>query len=323
MKKTFEIGKLRVEPGKTGKGWIHMGRNYSGDVKIPVIVANGTEGEKTLLLQTGIHGTEYVGMDAILRLMESLDPLKLRGQVLAIPFLNVPAFEYITRRGPRDKLDLNRVFPGKKDGYFSERLAHLVVEEILPKTDYAIDLHCAQLNDLQMGICGFFHSEKDPASLEMAKAFGIETLWNLSSSGLKGTFSAAAEEMGIPNLVIEIGGEGRCLEEWVQLEIRGFYNVMKSLDMIDGEPEGLPSKFEIREGFYRNGNAGGFLRPMVSLGDDVKEGDILGVIIDFHSNVFEEVKSPMDGRVLGLRTLPRISPGDWTFWVARTVMEIE
>lgn len=322
MKTAFEIGDLRVEAGEIGKGWIDIAKTYRGDIKVPVIAANGQEEGRTLLLLSGIHGTEYVGMDAILRFMDQLDPTKLRGVVLAIPFFNVPAFEYITRGGPRDNLDLNRVFPGSKDGFLSQRLAHLMVKEILPKVDYAIDLHCAQMNDLQMSLCGFFYSEKDQTSLNMAKAFGIDTLWDLSSSGLKGTFNTTTTEMGIPSLIIEAGGEGRCLPELVQLEMRGFSNVMKSLNMLDGAPEGLPTKFQVMEGFYRNGGTGGFLRPQVKLGDEVKEGEILGVVIDLHGHVLEEIHAHMDGKVLGLRTLPRIDPGDWTFWIAKTVREL-
>lgn len=322
MKQAFEIGDLKVEPGEKGKGWIPFVQTYLGEIKIPVIVANGSEGDKTLLLLTGIHGTEYVGMEAILRLMETLDPTKVRGQVLAIPFLNVPAFEYTTRGGPRDNLDLNRVFPGRNDGYLSERLANLVVEQILPKADYAVDLHCAQPTDLQESICGFYLSEKETTSLEMAKAFGLRTLWDLSSFRFGGTVGATAREKGIPIIIVEMGGEGRCLEEWVQVELRGFQNLLKSLDMVDGEPEGLPASYEISEGFYRHGNTGGFLRPRVRLGSEVKEGQLLGTIVDLHGNVLEELSAPMEGRVLGLRTLPRISPGDWTFWVGRKVREI-
>ena len=152
MKKVFEIGDLKVEPGKKGKGWIKMAKTYYGELKVPVMVVNGSEEGKTLLLCTGIHGTEYVGMDAILRLFDSLEASGVKGQVFAIPFFNVPAFETITREGPFDSLDLNRVFPGKKDGFISQKLANLMVEEILPKADYAIDLHCATEYNLQTGI---------------------------------------------------------------------------------------------------------------------------------------------------------------------------
>jgi len=97
---------------------------------------------------------------------------------------------------------------------------------------------------------------------------------------------------------------------------------MKVLDMTDGKPEGLPSKYHLTEGFYQHGNAGGFVRPMVRLGSSVKEGELLGTIIDLHGNVLEEIRSPMDGKVMGLRTLPKINPGEWTFWVGKTVREI-
>jgi predicted deacylase len=321
MAKSFEIGDVKVEPGKKGNGWIRMAKTYYGELKVPVMIANGCEDGKTLFLCSGVHGTEYAGIDAILRLMESLDVSKLKGRVLAIPFLNVPAFESITRDGPFDSLNLNRIFPGKRDGFITERLANLVTEEVFPKINYAIDLHGATLNDLQVSICGFFMSEEGH-SLQMAKAFGIETLWDLGSSGLKGTFNSTATEQGIPNIVVEVGGEGRCLEEWVQREIRGFMNVMKALDMVEGSPEGLPSKYQLTEGFYQHGTAGGFLRPMVKLSSPVKRGELLGSIIDLHGNVLEEVRSPMDGKVMGLRTLPKINPGEWTFWIGKTVREI-
>jgi predicted deacylase len=48
----------------------------------------------------------------------------------------------------------------------------------------------------------------------------------------------------------------------------------------------------------------------VKLGDQIKKDALLGTIIDFHGNTLEELKTPVDGLVMGMRTLPKINPGD-------------
>jgi predicted deacylase len=87
-----------------------LAKTYYGELKIPVIVLHGVSPGKKLLLSSGVHGTEYVGMDAMLRLVQELDTRKMKGTLVAIPFLNVPAFETVTREGPFDSLNLNRIF---------------------------------------------------------------------------------------------------------------------------------------------------------------------------------------------------------------------
>jgi predicted deacylase len=322
MGDTFQIGDLRVNPGKKGFGGLELAKTYYGKLKIPIIVVNGANPGKTLFLGSGIHGTEYVGMDAMLRLIHEIDPSTLSGKIMAIPMINIPAFETVTREGPFDSLNLNRIFPGKKSGFASEQIANLLMERVLPNVDYAIDLHGATLNDMQINICGFEESDT-VSSLDMAKAFGIEALWRMSTSGIQGSFTGTATERGIPSIIVEVGGEGRCKEEWVQFEIRGFKNVMKVLGMIAGNTEGLPSRYMIVEGFWQHAGAGGFLRPQVKLGERIKKGTVLGTIVDLHGNTLEETKAPFDGLIMGMRTLPKINPGDWSFWVGTVKEEIK
>jgi len=322
MGDTFQIEDVKVDPGKKGFGWLQLGKTYYGNLRIPIIVVNGANPGKTLFLGSGIHGTEYVGMDAMLRLIHEIDPLTLHGRIVAIPMINIPAFETVTREGPFDSLNLNRIFPGKKTGFVSEQIADLLMERVLPKVDYAIDLHGATLNDMQINICGFEESDR-VSSLHMAQAFGIEALWKMSTSGIQGSFTGTATGKGIPSIIVEVGGEGRCKEEWVQFEIRGFKNVMKVLKMIEGTPEGLPSRYMIVEGFWQHASTGGFLRPQVKLGERIKKGTLIGSVIDLHGNTLEEMKAPFDGLIMGMRTLPKINPGDWSFWVGTVKEEIK
>lgn len=318
----LEIAGIEVKPGKKINQWIPLSRTYYGELKIPFIGIGGASPGKTLFLISGIHGTEYVGLEAILRFCEEIDPSKMKGNLISIPFINVPAFEYITRETPFDSLNLNRVFPGKKGGFLSERMANFLTEKVLPKVDYAIDLHGARASDMQNSLVGFLEAGK-LSSLDVAKAFGIETLWRLSSSGIKGDFTTEAITQGVLAIVVEVGGESRCKEEWVQTDMQGFRNVMISLGMLNGKLSKLPAKYIVMEGFYQYCNAGGFLRSKVNLKDKVKKGQVLGTIVDLLGKELEVLKAEKDGVIHGLRTLPKINPGDWTYWVGVKKEEIK
>jgi predicted deacylase len=79
----------------------------------------------------------------------------------------------------------------------------------------------------------------------------------------------------------------------------------------------------IVEGFWQHAGAGGFLRPQVKLGEKIKKGTVLGTIVDLHGNTLEETKAPFDGLIMEMRTLPKINPGDWSFWVGTVKEEIK
>ena len=66
----------------------------------------------------------------------------MNGQLVFVKVLNREDFE--KRAGSiswEDGKNLNRVFPGKKDGTRMERLAAAVTESLIQKSDYYIDLH--------------------------------------------------------------------------------------------------------------------------------------------------------------------------------------
>ena len=91
----------------------------------------------------GNHGDEYPGQVAILRLMRELDqqPEQVRGRLILIPALNVPAAKAATRLSPLDGKNLNRSFPGQADGTPTEMIAHYLTTVLFPLADIVIDIH--------------------------------------------------------------------------------------------------------------------------------------------------------------------------------------
>src|SRR6185312_4071931 len=77
------------------------------------------------------------------RLMsQELDCSALHGIVVAVPVANVPGY-LASQRTFSDGTDLNRVMPGKRNGTTSQVYAVNLIDRIVSKMDYLIDLHTA------------------------------------------------------------------------------------------------------------------------------------------------------------------------------------
>ena len=74
----------------------------------------GNQPGKTLVVTAGVHGDEYVGIQAVRELLAQLSPGELSGQVIFVPVVNAGGFFAGTYRVPEDGENLNRCFPGVK-----------------------------------------------------------------------------------------------------------------------------------------------------------------------------------------------------------------
>ena len=111
-----------LEPGKTHRFFfqgVQMGTGQHWYV--PVVVAKGDRDGKRISLTAGVHGDELSPVNAVQRIMASLDPTKMSGTVIAIYDLSRPAKEATQRMWPTAQsggslVDLNRVWPGDETG---------------------------------------------------------------------------------------------------------------------------------------------------------------------------------------------------------------
>ena len=137
-----EVGGQRVGPGERRRLWLPLGhRPDGGPLGLPLVVVRGALPGPTLGVVAGVHGDEYEGPEALRRFLAGLDPARLRGTVVATPQANPPAFEAGQRTGAVDHLDLNRAFPGRPDGFLTQRIADLLVGEVVGPADALVDLH--------------------------------------------------------------------------------------------------------------------------------------------------------------------------------------
>src|SRR5216683_6957937 len=110
----FTVGTASAAPGQKAIGYLEVPAGVDAATNIPVVVVNGAKPGPILALVTGAHGTEYVSIIAVEKLIGELDPAKISGTVILIPLVNIASFEQkVPHVNPVDNKSMNRFYPGK------------------------------------------------------------------------------------------------------------------------------------------------------------------------------------------------------------------
>lgn len=319
MGKPFEIQKASIHPGQKVATWLEVCQDFDGPVKIPLLVCNGQKSGKCLYVVSGFYGDEYAGMEAIYQLFHWLKPDEMSGTFLGVPMLNTPAFDLIKRTGP-DEIILNRTGSGNAKGFLTEKITKFFFDHIVSRADHGIEI-------IDIGIYYRITSFVAPVrrrdgslDLDYPKAYGTDLIWIGSASPT--VVRNAVGEAGVDVFMTELGGEGRCIEEHVDFEVKGMKNVLNHLKMIKGESALDIPCYYLYDSFWMHSQSGGIFRSKLELRQKVSKGEVLATIYDLLDRELEVIKSPHDGIIIGFRTVPRIRPGDWTVWVGRIIEEI-
>ena len=279
-------------------------------VSTPVLVINGTHPGPTLCLTAAVHGDELNGIEMVRRVMHDLVPSKLSGSIIGVPIVNVQGFRSGSRYLP-DRRDLNRYFPGNPTGSAAARIAHSFFINVIMKCDALVDLHTgsnerANLPQIRADL-------RDPDVVTLTQGFGSMVV--LHSTPAAGTLRYAATRAGIPTVTLEAGGPSQLELNEVRHGVKGIETLVSSLGMtrkssLWGDPEPV---------YYRSSwvraNNGGILLADVSLGSTVRKGDLLGTITDPVNNARVEMRSPFQGRIIGMAKNQVIMPGFAAFHV--------
>ncbi|WP_038032088.1 succinylglutamate desuccinylase/aspartoacylase family protein [Thermonema rossianum] len=276
-------------------------------IDMPVFIYKGKAAGPTLLLTAGIHGDEINGIAILRRLIaeERLQPDA--GTVIAIPLVNIYGFLQGSRTLPDGK-DLNRSFPGAPTGSLARRIAHVLMNEIVPHIDFGVDFHTGgkALSNFPQLRCVF----KETQNVALAKAFAPPFI--LNSGLIEGSFRKAAAKLGKPVLVYEGGESSRIDKLSVEEGIAGVMRLMHRMGMITGDPPPpavYPTKVLQKTSWLRARTAGIF-HSLVEYGDYVKKGQRLAEITDPYGSVRILVKAPHEGYIIGLNNNPVVNAGD-------------
>ena len=296
----------KVAPGARANLTITVSRSYAGaPIKLPIHVWRGRKKGPTVFVSAAIHGDELNGTGAIRTLI--LDPpFKLEaGSLILAPVLNILAFERLSRYSP-DRRDLNRCFPGLSKGSPTSRLARVISENIVSRSDYGIDLHTAAAR--RTNYPNVRADMDDEETARLATLFGAELLIN--TKGPRGSLRREAQRAGCPTIVLEAGEVWKVEPGVVEYCLRGIRNVLVGLGMIGGEVTEPAYRVVAEDRTWIRAAAGGFLQFHVQPGDVVAEGQPLATNISLVGESHNVMEAPRDAVVLGMTTLPAVAPGD-------------
>jgi predicted deacylase len=126
------INNIEIPPGEALSVEVNIARLPSrAPIDIVVTAARGVKPGPTLLLMGGLHGDEINGIEIVRRIIEQELYIPEAGTVICIPILNIYGFINFSRNVPDGK-DVNRSFPGNKNGSLASRLAYYLMKEIIP-----------------------------------------------------------------------------------------------------------------------------------------------------------------------------------------------
>lgn len=293
----FCLGNFTVEPGKKKSGFLRIG----GEFQLPATILHGEQPGKTVLITAGIHAEEYVGIQSALELSEMLKVQKIAGTVVIVKVVNRKAFEL--RSGSdshEDGKNLNRVFPGNREGTWSERLAYAIEKELLSIADYYIDLHSGdgyeQLTPY-VYYAGAAAKEVVEQSREMAQQADVPYMAG-SNVAMGGCYNYAAS-LGIPSILLERGQMGGWTKEESHSTRRDVRNILCHLGIYQGEKDYRNYyPLEVKNLCYQAANEQGLWYPCKKPGDMIQQGDILGVIKDYEGKILEVCKAEYGGVIL-------------------------
>ena len=325
MKKSF--GSMTVEPGTKSKGFLEVTTRPDGTpVHIPLIVLNGEQEGPTLIISACIHGNETEGTLAIIRLVQTLDPKKLKGTLVCAPYLHPDAVVGRQRGSPFSMFtwDANRQFPGRANGHPTERLDYKYYNEIAVKADYIIDIHgSARFNCVAyQSYCG----TNDERAWDIVQHSGAPLVGTFEA---KGSINEMLLEKGITVVGLEMPTgiqEPHDREKRLRSAIKYLTNMMKHIGLVEGKPE-LPEAvqyIDIHKSLFK-ANSGGFCicNPTIRLHDHVKKGTNLYTIVNAFGEEVERVDAPFDGILMGVRTYPPIVAGEYTSLLAPIIKTIK
>ncbi len=272
-----------------------------------------------LLVTGGVHGDEFEPILAIRRLLLHFKTVPLRrGSVTFVPVVNEAAY-YRGHRCAEDGFDLARICPGRSDGSPTEVVAD-ALSCLIASADCYVDLHTGGSELAVLPLAGY-SMVSDPAVLEvqrrMARAFNLPFVWGTSAE-LEGRSLSVARDAGVPAIYAEYLGSATCSQAGVEAYVEGVLNVMGEIGLIEREAPSSRVEQVVEDARPGSGHMqvrhpaprDGFFEPALALGDRVEKGRPLGHVHDFFGEESVPVPAEENGRLIVLRTFPRVRKGD-------------
>lgn len=265
----------------------------------------------------GIHGDEFEGVVACLKLAAILADTPLRGRLRLVPVAHEAAHVASTRSSPVDGLNLARTFPGNASGRPTERLADALRREVIEGSDLFVDLHSAGTAYAMPLLVGWTDDGCPTcvAGARTAMAFAMPVLWRHPGEVPPGRTLSAAHDAGIPSIYAEAEGGGTVTAAHAEAYVAGMLRVLASVGAIapDAAPP-APADPPLR--LVGEGNLDvpamvapfdGICEVFVAPLDSVAADQVVATVVDPMTGASADVKAMSSGVVVLARRGARVA----------------
>lgn len=317
---------IELSPGSRGQWRVPIARRSSGEnLMMHVHGVRGVKDGPTLALVAAVHGDAISGTRTVLETIARLDPHKLAGTVLAVPVANPVAFESNTRTTGQgmntDMNNMNRVLPGNRGGWVTQKLAAALTEFVLDRADAVVDYHCGGGTSINYVLTIGDENGDEPDSFNFARLMGTPFVFAHDADPFTGTIDGYMKSRGKLCAVAEQGGN-TLPAGWYELAASRVDNFFDAMGMMEVERTMPDKQFLMYERYLVRMDHGGIYIPEVDvnvLSTMVEGNTLLGRVIDPHSaDVIQEVRAPYEqSAILMMRTsMTRVNPGDYGFIIS-------
>ena len=265
---------------------------------------------------TGIHGDElegqYVCYELARRILE--EPERLTGIVDIYPAMNPIGIDSISRGIPAFDLDMNRIFPGDRDGDMNEYMASEILKDCAGAS-LCLDIHASNIFLTEVPQIRINELHKD-LLIPYAQDSNMDLVWvHGNSTVLESTFAYSLNSIHVPTLVIEMGVGMRITREYGLQMTDGIFSLMKKLGIWTGtvKKAGKPVIAYDQKGddvYYLNAPISGVYVKECEHGTMVDKGQRIGSIIDpLEGKVLAHIEAPGDGWLFTTREYPIVEEG--------------
>ena len=278
-------------------------------------IIKGSKGNKRICIVTGTHGDELEGQmvcyEMARRLNEAIS--SLNGQVEIYPALNPLGIDTIQRGIPNFDLDMNRIFPGSKEGSVAEQMAYAIIED-LKGADLVIDIHSSNLYLRETPQARINVLDEDRL-VPIAQKLNIDFIWvHDAATVLESTLAHSLNSTGTDCVVVELGVGQRINHKMCYRLVDGIFNLMADM----GVWSGYVNKTQISQPLLCKGDNVEFLNAATSgvfitelkCGIVVAEGEEIGQIVEpLTGKILSRVISTIEGYLFTIRAYPIVYEG--------------
>ena len=300
--------------------------DYGNKTFLPLTVIKGKDKGIVFTILAGVHGAEYAPIIATQKLIKKFEVKRLSGTIIILPITNIGAFYSSTPYvNPIDNLNINRIFPGNKNGSVSEKIAHFIATKIIPVSDVFLDAHSGDANEDLLPFVCYYDNQNYPFQTKMAKELseysGFENVisypYTIKNSEPALYAFKQATQVGKIALSFESGKLGYLQPKAVDRILRGYYRIFDKLEMYEYNDLEDKTKFKrLNSPYYIKSKFQGILYSGYKAGEKVLKNNELGFITDEFGKIIERYFASKSGTILYMKGTPPVNIGDTVFSIS-------